>query len=69
MTVKKLASIGNSFGVIIDRPMLVKAGITPGTHIALSVEDGAVVVRAAPAGAQRTRGRRRQVAAPKQREV
>ena len=55
MTVKKLATIGNSFGVIIDRPMLRLAGIDPGANVAISVEDGAVIVRLAPTGRPRTR--------------
>lgn len=60
MTVKKLATIGNSYGVIIDRPMLKQAGIQPGAHVAISVEEGAVVIRVAPRGSTRTRrGERR----------
>ncbi len=55
MTVKKLATIGNSFGVIIDRPMLRQAGIDPGANVAISVEEGAVIVRLAPNGTTRTR--------------
>ena len=55
MTVKKLATIGNSFGVIIDRPMLRRAGIDPGANVAISVEDGAVIVRPAAIGQSRTR--------------
>ncbi len=55
MTVKKLATIGNSFGVIIDRPMLRKAGIDPGANVAISVENGAVIVRLAANGTSRTR--------------
>ncbi len=55
--VKKLATIGNSYGVIIDRPLLREAGIVPHTKVELTVENGAVVVRpvqtTASAGGQR----------------
>ena len=43
--IKKLANIGNSYGVIIDRPMLKEAGIGPHVKVEVTVEDGAVVVR------------------------
>lgn len=53
--IKKLAAIGNSYGVIIDRPLLREAGISPDAPIELMVEDGAVIVRAAPAEATKPR--------------
>jgi antitoxin component of MazEF toxin-antitoxin module len=43
--IKKLATIGNSYGVIIDRPLLREAGIGPHEKVELTVENGAVVVR------------------------
>lgn len=49
--IKKLATIGNSYGVIIDRPLLREAGIAPHSKIQITVQDGAVVVRAATAPA------------------
>jgi antitoxin component of MazEF toxin-antitoxin module len=53
--IKKLAAIGNSYGVIIDRPLLREAGISPDSKIEILVADGAIVVRVAPAGARRPR--------------
>ncbi len=55
--IKKLVTIGNSYGVIIDRPLLREAGIAPHTKIELTVENGAVVVRPVviPAQGQRQR--------------
>ncbi len=49
--IKKLATIGNSYGVIIDRVLLREAGILPKSKIELTVLDGAVVVRPAPKAA------------------
>ncbi len=51
--IKKLATIGNSYGVIIDRPLLREAGIQPDSRIELMVVDGSVVIRLAPAGSRR----------------
>jgi len=59
MMIKKLATIGNSYGVIIDRVLLREAGIAPKSKIELTVADGAVVVRAAPRAAVETRRSRR----------
>jgi len=53
--IKKLATIGNSFGVIIDRPLLREAGIEPESRIELIVEGGSVIIRAAPPGARKPR--------------
>lgn len=53
--IKKLAAIGNSYGVIIDRPLLREAGISPDAEIELLVEAGAVIVRPAPPDAARPR--------------
>lgn len=57
--IKKLATIGNSYGVIIDRVLLREAGISPSSKIELVVADGAVVVRQAPKTAVETRRSRR----------
>ncbi|MEY3011716.1 MAG: hypothetical protein RIT45_451 [Pseudomonadota bacterium] len=64
--IKKLAAIGNSYGVIIDRPLLREAGIEPDAAVELMVEDGAVIIRLAPPEAKRARRtpRRRPVSAP-----
>ncbi len=51
--IKKLATIGNSYGVIIDRPLLREAGIEPDSRIELMVVDGSVVIRPAPPGSRR----------------
>ena len=61
--IKKLATIGNSYGVIIDRALLREAGIAPKSKIELVVADGAVVVRSAPKAAVETRRSRRKVRA------
>lgn len=53
--IKKLAAIGNSYGVIIDRPLLREAGISPDDEIELLVEAGSVIVRPAPAESARPR--------------
>ena len=53
--IKKLATIGNSFGVIIDRPLLREAGIEPESRIELIVEGGSVIIRAAPPGSRKPR--------------
>ncbi len=53
--IKKLAAIGNSYGVIIDRPLLREAGIAPDAAVELMVEDGAVIIRLAPPEAKRAR--------------
>lgn len=56
--IKKLATIGNSYGVIIDRPLLREAGIGPKEKIELTVENGAVVVRAVTSPATSPQKRR-----------
>ena len=61
--IKKLATIGNSYGVIIDRALLREAGIAPKSKIELVVADGAVVVRPAPKAAVETRRSRRKAPA------
>lgn len=53
--IKKLAAIGNSYGVIIDRPLLREAGLEPNSRVELLVENGALVMRAAPAGSRTPR--------------
>lgn len=57
--IKKLATIGNSYGVIIDRPLLREAGIGPQAKIELTVENGAVVVRPVASAAQSGGSRRK----------
>ncbi len=62
LMIKKLATIGNSYGVIIDRVLLREAGIAPESKIELTVMDGAVVVRPAPRASVETRRSRRRPA-------
>ena len=56
MVIKKLASIGNSYGVILDRVLLRQVGIDDQTLIALKVDGENIVLTAAPKSANLTRG-------------
>jgi antitoxin component of MazEF toxin-antitoxin module len=55
MVIKKLASIGNSYGVILDRYILRKVGIDSETLIEVKVNGSSIVVSAAPKTANLTR--------------
>lgn len=37
---KRLTAFGNSYGIVIDKPILELLGITPETELELSTEDG-----------------------------
>lgn len=52
---KTLTSIGSSFGIIIDKPILEVLGITKNTILDLSVESDALVIRAQPQRAASSR--------------
>ena len=41
---KKLTAIGNSYGIVIDRPILELLGITPETELELRTDDGQRIV-------------------------
>ncbi len=41
---KKLTAIGNSYGIVIDRPILDLLGITPETELELTTDDGQRIV-------------------------
>jgi hypothetical protein len=43
--VKKLSPIGNSYGVIIDRPILSLLGIDPQTPLEMTTERGGIFFR------------------------
>ena len=43
--VKKLTKMGNSTGVILDRPILQQVDIEPGAEVEVSVENNAIVIR------------------------
>lgn len=44
--VKKLTKMGNSTGLIIDRPILQQLDIEPDSEVEVSVENDAIVIRA-----------------------
>jgi antitoxin MazE len=43
--VKTLRPMGNSFGIIIDRPIMDLLGIEPNTQLELTVQDGGLLLR------------------------
>jgi antitoxin component of MazEF toxin-antitoxin module len=43
--VKKLTKMGNSTGVILDRPILQQVDIEPDAEVEVSVENNAIVIR------------------------
>lgn len=45
MTKKKLRPMGNSFGIIIDRPIMDLLGIEPGAELKLTPHDGGLLLR------------------------
>ena len=56
MVIKKLASIGNSYGVILDRFLLRRVGIDSQSLIELKIDGENIVLSAAPKSANLTRG-------------
>ena len=42
---KTLRPMGNSFGTIIDRPIMDLLGIKPGAELALTAQDGGLFLR------------------------
>lgn len=44
---KKLTPVGNSLGVILDRPVLDMVGISRDTILELTAEQGAIMIRPA----------------------
>ena len=66
--VKKPSRLGNSSGLILDRPLLQQVDIEPDSEVEVSVENNAIVIRphryvsdgnARAAGRKVIRGRRR----------
>ncbi len=55
---KKLTPIGNSMGLILDRPVLEMVGIDANTVVELTTQGGAIIVRPATAGAVRASTRK-----------
>ena len=55
---KKLTRIGNSIGLILDRPVLDMVGIDGNTVVELTTQGGAIIVRAAGPGAVRASTRK-----------
>lgn len=49
MMVKKLSAVGNSLGIIIDRPILELLGITKDTPLEIRTDGEALIIRPAPA--------------------
>jgi antitoxin MazE len=45
MMVKTLRPMGNSYGIIIDRPIMALLGIEPDTQLELTTQDGALLLR------------------------
>ncbi len=43
--VKKLSRLGNSTGLILDRPILQQVDIEPDSEVEVSVENNAIVIR------------------------
>jgi antitoxin MazE len=43
--VKMLRPMGNSFGIIIDRPIMDLLGIEPNTQLELTIQDGGLLLR------------------------
>jgi antitoxin component of MazEF toxin-antitoxin module len=43
--VKMLRPVGNSYGIIIDRPIMALLGIKPDTQLDVSTRDGGLFVR------------------------
>jgi antitoxin component of MazEF toxin-antitoxin module len=43
--VKTLRPMGNSFGIIIDRPIMDLLGIEPGAELELTPQDGGLLLR------------------------
>jgi len=43
--VKLLRAMGNSYGIIIDRPIMDLLGIEPNTLLELTVQDGGLLLR------------------------
>jgi antitoxin MazE len=43
--VKLLRPMGNSYGIIIDRPIMDLLGIEPNTELELTVQDGGLLLR------------------------
>jgi antitoxin MazE len=43
--IKTLRSMGNSYGIIIDRPIMDLLGIEPNTQLQVTTQDGALVLR------------------------
>lgn len=43
--IKKLTQFGNSFGIILDRPVLRQVDLTEESEVEISVQDGAIVIR------------------------
>jgi antitoxin component of MazEF toxin-antitoxin module len=58
---KKLTPIGNSLGLILDRPVLDMVGIDVDTVVELTTEKGAIIVRPVQAHRDRVRASTRKV--------
>ena len=52
---KRLQAIGNSAGIIIDKPILELLGITPDTELELSTDGERLIITPVPAKPRRSR--------------
>ena len=52
---KKLTRHGNSYALIIDKPLLQILNISEKTDLALSIEDGALVIRPVKSGPKKSK--------------
>ncbi len=52
---KKLTRHGNSYALIIDKPLLQILNISEKTDLTLSIEDGALVIRPANSGSKKSK--------------
>lgn len=59
---KKLTRHGNSFALIIDKPLLRLLDISEKTNLDLSVEDGALVIRPAKAKSKKSNAEIKKIA-------
>jgi antitoxin component of MazEF toxin-antitoxin module len=54
--IKRVRSVGNAAGLILDRPVLRQAGWDIGTEVSIQVEEGRIVLEAFQEDAGKLRG-------------
>lgn len=59
---KKLTRHGNSFALIIDKPLLRLLNITEKTNLELMIEDGALIIRPVKRQAKRSKSEIKRIA-------